>query len=92
MWFESVRATFSVLEISNALPAPMLRQVFLEVQNRAPMLVKLTFSQTHRFAVLRNYVLPAWEVDFHGFLFSAVMCAFGGHLETSSFTCMGAHF
>ena len=40
---------FSFIEISNALPVPMLRQVFLEVQNRAPMQVKLPFSQKYRF-------------------------------------------
>ena len=32
----------------NALPVPLLRQVFLKVQNRAPMQVKLTFSPKHR--------------------------------------------
>ena len=28
LWFESARATFSPLEISNAFPVPMLRQVW----------------------------------------------------------------
>ena len=30
LWSESVRATFLLLEISNAFPVPMLRQVFLK--------------------------------------------------------------
>ena len=36
-------------EISNALPVPMLRQVFARGQNRAPMQVKLIFSQNYSF-------------------------------------------
>ena len=40
----------------------------------------------------KNAVLPAWELNFHGFLFFCVFCVFGGHLENSSFTCMGAQF
>ena len=49
LWFESDRAMFSFFIISNALPVPMLRQVFLHLKNRAPMQVKLTFSEIHRF-------------------------------------------
>ena len=30
-WFESARATFILLEIVNALPVPMLRQVCLTI-------------------------------------------------------------
>ena len=40
----------------------------------------------------KNAVLPAWELNFRGFLFFCVFCVFWDHLENSSFTCMGAQF
>ena len=52
LWFESSRATFFLLEILNALPVPVLRQVSvfgcLDLQNSAPMQVKFIFSRQYR--------------------------------------------
>ena len=42
--------------------------------------------------IFKNGVLPAWELIFRGFLFFRVIWIFRGHLENSSFTCMGAQF
>ena len=68
MWFESAGAMFPLFILLNALPVPMLRQVFLDLQKRAPMQVKLTFSEIYRFfqffVFSKNDVLPAWELDF----------------------------
>ena len=68
MWFESAGAMFSLFILLNALPVPMLRQVFLDLQKRAPMQVKLTFSVIYRFfrffVFSKNDVLPAWELHF----------------------------
>ena len=67
LWFESARAMFFLFILLNALPVPMLRQVFLDLQNRAPMQVKLTFSEIDRFfrffVFSKNDVLPAWELN-----------------------------
>ena len=49
LWFEGARAMFFLFMFLNALPVPMLRQVFLDLKNRAPMQVKLTVSEIHRF-------------------------------------------
>ena len=71
LWFESARAMFFLSILLNALPVPMLRQVFLDLQNRAPMQVKLTFSIIYRFfrffVFSQNNVLPAWELHFRVF-------------------------
>ena len=42
--------------------------------------------------VSKNAVLLAWELNFRGFLFFIIFCVCWGHLENSSFTCMGAQF
>ena len=69
LWFESARVMLFLFILLNALPVPMLRQVFLDLQNRAPMQVKLNFSVIYRFfqflVFSKNDVLPAWELNFH---------------------------
>ena len=71
LWFESARAMFFLFVLLNALPVPMIRQVFLDLQKGAPMQVKLTFSEIYRFfqflVFSKNDVLPAWELNFHVF-------------------------
>ena len=74
-------------------------RIFLDLQNRAPMQVKLTFSDIYRFfrffVFFKIDVLPAWELTFrvfcYFFWFFRFLC-FGGHLKNSNFTCMRAQF
>ena len=53
-------------------------RIFLDLQNRAPMQVKLAFSQNVRFfqffVFSKNDVLPAWELNFR--VFSCFFCVF----------------
>ena len=69
--YESARAMLFLFILLNALPVPMLRQVFLDLQNRAPRQVKLTFSEIDRFfrffVFFKIDVLPAWELMFRVF-------------------------
>ena len=67
LWFESARAMFFLFILLNALPVPMLRQVFLEVQNRAPMQVKLTFSEKYRFCDFQKRCFTCMGAHFSWF-------------------------
>ena len=70
-WWALVGQCFCNVCLLNALPVPMLRQVFLDLQNRAPMQVKLTFLEIDRFfrffVFFKIDVLPAWELIFRVF-------------------------
>ena len=77
LWFEGVRAMFFLFILLDALPVPMLRQVYLDFQNRAPMQVKLTFSENARFFDFSCF--PKTTFYLHGssiFVFLMFCCVF----------------